>query len=190
MQVQGFSETAVSPLLRRWGVIVGIGVILAAIGILLLFNLSDAVKTLAILIGIGLLLTGIDEITQADRHEVRWPSYVLGALWLATAVAAIAWPDITLWALAAVVGIGLIAEGLAEIIFGVMYRRELPMWGVWLLDGGCSVVVGILALAWPRATVVVLAILLGLRVLFRGIATIAFGLSLRTIHRTTQNVNS
>jgi uncharacterized membrane protein HdeD (DUF308 family) len=190
MQVQGFSQTFVTPLLRRWGVVVALGVVMAAIGLLLLFNLFDAVKTLAVLVALGLAVAGVDEIVEADRHRVRWPSYVLGLIWLATAVVAIAWPGVTLWALAAMVGLGFIAGGLAEIAFVVSYRRALPMWGVWLLDGACSVLVGILALAWPRATILALAILLGLRVLFRGISTIMFGLSLRRIYRTTQAVHS
>ena len=190
MQVQGFSQTYVTPLLRRWWIVVVLGVVMAAIGLLLLFNLFDAVKTLAVLVALGLAVAGVDEIAQADRHRVRWPSYVLGAIWLITAVVAISWPGVTLWALAAMVGIGLIAGGLAEIVFGVSYRRELPMWGVWLLDGACSVLLGILALAWPDATILALTILLGLRVLFRGIATIMFGLSLRTIYRTSQAIHS
>ncbi|WP_117001000.1 HdeD family acid-resistance protein [Desertimonas flava] len=190
MQVQGFSQTFVTPLLRRWGVVVALGVVMAAIGLLLLVNLFDAVKTLAVLVALGLAVAGVDEFVEADRHRVRWPSYVLGLIWLATAVVAIAWPGVTLWALAAMVGLGFIAGGLAEIAFVVSYRRALPMWGVWLLDGACSVLVGILALAWPRATILALAILLGLRVLFRGISTIMFGLSLRRIYRTTQAVHS
>lgn len=190
MQVQGFSQTYVTPLLRRWGLVVGLGVVMAIIGVVLLMRLSDAARTLALLVALGLVVAGVDEIAQADRHRVRWPSYVLGAIWVITAVWAVAWPGITLWVLAVMVGIGLISGGLAEIAFGVSYRRELPMWGVWILDGACSIVVGLLALAWPGATILALAILLGLRVLFRGIATIMFGLSLRTIYRTSQAIHS
>ena len=59
------------------------------------------------------------------------------------------------------------------------------MWGVWLVDGLLSVVVGIFALAWPEATILALAIILGLRVLLRGVATITFGLALRKLNLMT-----
>jgi uncharacterized membrane protein HdeD (DUF308 family) len=54
-------------------------------------------------------------------------------------------------------------------------------WG-WLLFGGAlSVVVGLLALAWPDATILVLGVLLGVRMLFFGIAEIMFALALRDV---------
>lgn len=180
---QGFSQTSVTPLLRRWGVVVAAGVVLAVVGVLLLANISDAARVLAILVAIGLFLQAVDEVAQAERYDRRWPSYVLAAVWVITGVVALVWPGITLWVLAAMVGIGLIVGGLAEFALVYQYRRELPSWGLYLLDGAVSVVIGVCALAWPRATVVVLAILFGIRILFRGLATIMFGLNLRRLHK-------
>jgi uncharacterized membrane protein HdeD (DUF308 family) len=42
-------------------------------------------------------------------------------------------------------------------------------------------VVGLLALAWPDATILVLGVLLGVRMLFFGIAEIMFALALRDV---------
>lgn len=184
--MQGFMQTAVTPLLRKWPIVVGVGVAIAAVGVLLLVDLAAAAKSLAILVAIGLFITGIDEIVQAERHRVRWPSWVLGAAWIITGVVALAWPGITLWALAAVVGVGLVIGGVAEFVFAVAYRRELPMWGLWMVDAVLSVLVGSMALSWPGVTVLALAILLGVRVLLRGISTITFGWSLRQLARTAE----
>jgi uncharacterized membrane protein HdeD (DUF308 family) len=183
--ITGFSETWVSPLLRRWWVVVGLGLLLTIIGILLLANPFDAVTTLAILVAVGLLFASADELAQAERHDVRWPSYVLAAIWFVTGLLSLMWPDVTLWALAIVVGVGCIAGGLAEVVFVARFRRELPRWGVWLLDGLLSIVIGVMALVWPAATVLVLAIILGIRILLRGLATIMFGLGLRRVGRMT-----
>jgi uncharacterized membrane protein HdeD (DUF308 family) len=185
MQVVGFSETWITPLLRRWWLVVALGVAIGVVGVLLLFNPFAAVGTLVVLVAIGLTFAAVDELSQAERHEVRWPSYVLAAIWMITAIAALLWPDVTLWALAVIVGIGLIVGGVTEVMFAFRYRRELPRWGLWWLDGLLSVVVGGFALVWPEATVVVLAILLGIRLFLRGCATVAFGLSLRDLHRMT-----
>ena len=183
--IRGFSETWVSPLLRRWWMVVGLGLAMVVIGALLLLNPFDAVRTLVVLVALALVIASVDELAQAERHEARWPSYVLAVLWLVTAIWALVWPDVTLWALAATVGIGLIIVGMAAIVFATHYRRALPMWSVWLLDGVLSVVIGVAALVWPDATVVALAILLGIRVLLRGVATITFGLALRRLSLMT-----
>jgi uncharacterized membrane protein HdeD (DUF308 family) len=183
--IQGFTQTWVTPLLRRWWMVVGLGVLMIAIGVLLLLNPFDAVRTLAVLVAFGLVVASADELAQAERHEVRWPSYALAVIWFVTAIWAVMWPGVTLWALAATVGTGLILGGLAEVLFAARYRRALPMWGVWWLDGAFSVVVGIAALVWPEATILALAILLGLRVLLRGAATVAFGLGLRRLNLMT-----
>lgn len=189
MEIQTFSMTPVTPLLRRWWLVVLLGVAAAVVGVLLLVNLSAAVTTLAILVAVGLIVVAVDELAEAERHTVRWPSYVLGTIWLVTAVIALVWPDITLWVLAAMVGIGLIAGGLAELLFVARYRRSLPRWGLHLADGVASVALGVMALAWPKATIMVLAILLGLRILLRGLMMIVFGLGLRSLHRTTQQAH-
>jgi uncharacterized membrane protein HdeD (DUF308 family) len=185
MQIVGFSETWVTPLLRRWWLVVAIGVAIAAVGVVLVLSPFGTVKALVVVIAVGLALAAADELAQAERHEVRWPSYALATIWILTAVAALVWPDVTLWALAVVVGIGMIAGGVAEVLFAFRYRRELPRWGLWWLDGLLSIVVGVLALVWPEATVVVLAVLFGIRLLGRGCATISFGLGLRDLNQMT-----
>ena len=183
--IQGFAQTWVTPLLRRWWMVVALGALMVVIGVLLLVNPFDAVRTLAVLVAFGLVVAAVDEMAQAERHMAKWPSYALAAVWFVTAVWALLWPDVTLWALAATVGIGLIIGGAAEILFVARFRRELPMWGVWLLDVALSVIVGVAALAWPEATLLSLAVLLGIRVLLRGTATIAFGLALRRLNLMT-----
>jgi uncharacterized membrane protein HdeD (DUF308 family) len=185
MQIVGFSETWVTPLLRRWWLVVVIGVAITAVGVVLVLSPFGTVKALAVVIAVGLALTAADELAQAERHEVRWPSYALATIWILAAVAALVWPDVTLWALAVVVGVGIVAGGVAEVLFAFRYRRELPRWGLWWLDGLISIAIGVLALIWPEATVVVLAVLFGIRLLGRGFATVSFGLGLRDLNQMT-----
>lgn len=186
--MQPFASTPVTPLLKRWPLVVGLGVAMVIVGVLLVANPFEAARTLALLVAVGLLLSGVDELAQAERHSIAWPARVLGAIWIVTAVVAAAWPGVTLLAVAVIVAIGLILGGLSQVAFAVAYRRQLPMWGIWILDGAASVLLGIVAWAWPGATIVVLGVVLGLWVVLRGLATVTFGLSLRVIHRTTQRV--
>jgi uncharacterized membrane protein HdeD (DUF308 family) len=180
-----FSETGVTPLIRKWWLILLLGLALIVIGVLLLVNTNAAAFTLALLIGFGLFLAGIDSLVEAQRHRVRWPSYVMAAIWIAVGVIAIAWPDVTLWALAVTVGIGLLVAGVTEAWLAVMMHRTLPSWGLWAIAGVLSAVAGVLCILWPDATVLVLAVLLGLWVIFRGVVTVLFALALHHIRNVT-----
>ncbi len=181
--IHGFTDTFVTPLIRRWRWILAVGVVLVVLGVLLLANLVDTAFTLAVLVGISLLVEGFDELMQAERHEVRWPSYVLGLVWTLTGVIALAWPGITLWSLALVTGISFVVGDLALVVFAGRFRRRLPRWNWWVVAGLLSVVAGIFCLAWPDVTILALAILLGLRVLMRGITTTMFALGLRQLEQ-------
>ncbi len=155
---------AVAGMARQWWLVLALGIALAVVGVFLLFNLVSAAFTLALLVALGFLLEGVSQVAQADRHVMRWPAYVLGAVLIITGIIALTWPGITLWALAVVTGLGIIVFGLVQVAAAVALRRAAPAWGVWLAVGIISVAVGVLCIAWPGATVAVLAILLGLRV--------------------------
>jgi uncharacterized membrane protein HdeD (DUF308 family) len=187
--VVGFMDTGVAPLIRKWWLVLVLGIALVVIGVLLLVNTDAAAFTLALLVALGLFLAGIDSIVEAQRHRVRWPSYLMAALWIVVGAVALMWPDVTLWALALTVGIGFFAGGIAEAWFALRMHQALPGWGWWLLAGVLSVVAGVLCIIWPDATVLVLAILLGLWVIVRGVVTILFALALHSIrHVTSPNV--
>jgi uncharacterized membrane protein HdeD (DUF308 family) len=187
--IVGFMETGVTPLIRKWWLILLLGVALIVIGVLLLVNTDAAQFTLALLIAFALFLAGIDSIVEAQRHRVRWPSYLMAAIWIVVGVIALAWPDVTLWALAVTVGVGFIVGGVTEAWSAISLHRALPSWGLWMIAGVLSAVAGVLCILWPDATVLVLAVLLGLWVVIRGIVTTLFALALRQIrHVTSPNV--
>lgn len=180
----GFTDTFVTPLIRKWWLIMLLGLAMIVIGVLLLVNIADAAFTLAILVAFGLFVAGVDELIEAPRHAVRWPSYVLAVIWILTGVVALVWPGVTLWALAVTVGVGLILGGIAQAVFAARMHRALPGWGLWLIAGGLSVAAGVVCLIWPGATVLALAVLLGLWVVMRGVVTTMFALGLRRLRGT------
>ena len=131
--------------------------------------------TLALLAALGLALTGASELISAGRYRSVL-GIVAGVRAGRGGVLAAVWPGITLWVLAVIAGVGLIVSGVARIMGAVSLRLE--GWG-WLLFGGViSVVVGILALFWPDATILALGILLGIRMLMFGVAEVMFALAL------------
>lgn len=163
----------------KWWAFLALGVVSVIVGFLLVLDLFAAVATLALLVALGLVVSGIGELMTAGRYRSVL-GIVAGVVLVVGGVLAAVWPDITLWALAVVVGINLIVSGVARIMGAVQLRVE--GWG-WLLFGGIlSLVIGVLALVWPDATILVLGILLGLRILLFGIAEIMFGLALHDVH--------
>lgn len=160
-----------------WYVIGGLAVIV--VGVLLLANLFDTARVLAFLVAFALAFQGVDELVNAPRYRPRWPGYVLGVLLLVTALWAVAWPDITLWALAVVTGVGFIVTGIIELFVVFRYHHQLPYRWLFVLLAAVSIVVGVIAIVWPAATIVVLAVLLGVRVIVEGMSLFLFGLGLR-----------
>jgi uncharacterized membrane protein HdeD (DUF308 family) len=162
----------------RWWLFLVLGIAAVALGLLLVFDLFTAVRTVAFLVAFGLMVTGLGELVSAGRYRSTL-GIVAGSVLLLAGVLAALWPDITLWVLAVVTGIALIVSGAARIVGALALRVE--GWG-WLLVGGIlSEIVGVLAIAWPDVTVLALGLLLGIRMLLFGVSEIAFALALHDV---------
>jgi uncharacterized membrane protein HdeD (DUF308 family) len=165
---------------RRWWIFVLLGAIGAVVGAFLVIDVFTAVRTLAVLAGLGLLVTGLDDLLGMDRFVPRWMGLLSGAFFVVAGILAISWPGVTLWAIAVVVGIGLFAGGVVRTV-GALADRSYQAWWLVLIGGLLSVAAGLFTLVWPGATILVLGVLLGLRMLMFGITEIVFGLALRRL---------
>jgi len=162
----------------RWWLFLLLGGAAALLGVLLILDLFTAVRTLALLVALGLIVTGAGELVSAGRYRSTLGIVAAVVLILAGILAAL-WPGITLWVLAVVTGIGLIISGAVRIVGGLELRVE--GWG-WLVVGGVlSVVIGFAAIAWPDVTILALGLLLGIRMLLFGVSEMAFGFALHDL---------
>jgi uncharacterized membrane protein HdeD (DUF308 family) len=139
------------------------------VGIFLLFNPYAAVRTLALLLGLSLVISGILEIALGWESGKRASSLVLGAILVVGGLLAAFWPEVTVWTLAVLAGVSLLVHGVGRIAVAFMARSEVPGWGWLALAGALNVVFGVVALVWPAATVVVLSLILGFQVLIFGV---------------------
>lgn len=162
----------------RWWMFMALGVAAVAMGVILLVSPSVAVGTLALLIAVGLIFTGLGELAGSGRYRSLWTT-VAGVSLIAAGVLTVAWPGITLWVLAVITGAGLVLSGALRLAAAWADRPD--GWGWLAVGGGLSAFVGLLAVAWPDVTVLVLALLLGLRMVVFGAAEVAFALALRDI---------
>lgn len=164
-----------------WWLFLALGALSVAVGVVLLLDVAEAVWALALFVAFGLIVEGLGELLAAGRYRTTL-GMVAGAVLIVGGILAVAWPDITLWALAVVTGIGLILSGIPRVLGA--FAQPRPDGWQWLAAGGAlSIVAGVFALIWPGATVLVLAIVLGIRLVMFGAAEIAFALALRDVHR-------
>jgi uncharacterized membrane protein HdeD (DUF308 family) len=151
---------------------VGVGVLgVAAIllGCFLLLNPYDAARTLAWLVGLALLVGGCLDIAAGWGSDGRGTSALPGVLLVVGGLVALFWPGATLWTLAVVTGLSLLAHGVVRIAVAFAARGDTRRWGWLALAGALNIVVGVIALAWPEATVAVLSVILGFQVLAFGV---------------------
>jgi uncharacterized membrane protein HdeD (DUF308 family) len=162
---------------RHTGTRVAVGLLGGAalvVGVVLLFNPVAAARTLALLLGLALVIGGLLEMAVGWDARRRWVSVVLGAVLVIGGVLAAVWPGITLFSLALITGLSLILHGAARIGLALLARHEIPGWGWLVLAGGVNVVIGALAIAWPQATVLVLSLILGAQIAAFGVLLLVF----------------
>jgi uncharacterized membrane protein HdeD (DUF308 family) len=150
-----------------------LGLAALVIGVVLLFNPVAAAHTLALLIGLAFVIGGLLELAVGWGSAHRWRAILLGAVLVIGGVLAAAWPGPTLFTVALITGLSLIVHGALRVGVAVAARSEIPGWGWLVLAGAVNVIVGVLAIAWPQATVFVLSVVLGLQIAVFGLALLA-----------------
>jgi uncharacterized membrane protein HdeD (DUF308 family) len=165
----------------------GIAVLGAAavvLGLVLTFNVVAATRTVGLVVGLALVATGCLEIAVGWGSGQRARGVVLGGVLIAGGLLAAFWPGVTVWALAVLTGVSLLLHGIGRVAVAVADRATTPGWGWLALAGALNIVVGILALSWPEATVRVLCVLLGAEVVVFGLLLLIWafvGSSARTL---------
>jgi uncharacterized membrane protein HdeD (DUF308 family) len=144
------------------------GVAALVVGGVLLVNPYAAVRTLALLLGLALVISGFMEIALGWDSGRRGSSLVLGAILVVGGALAAFWPGVTVWTLAVLTGASLIVHGVGRIALAFVSRAEFAGWGWLALAGAINIIVGIVALTWPAATVVVLSLILAIQILVFG----------------------
>jgi uncharacterized membrane protein HdeD (DUF308 family) len=152
-------------------VVIGLlGLAALVIGVVLLFNPVAAARTLALLLALSFVIGGLLEMAVGwDSQQGRWVSFILGGILVLGGVLVLAWPGITLAAIALVTGLSLILHGAARVGLAVVHRHDVPGWGWFVLAGAVNVLIGVVAIAWPEATIWVLSLILGLQIALFGV---------------------
>lgn len=126
-----------------------------------------------------------DHISTSDRGTGSNPlrhwyiPLIIGLLFVAVGIGVFFTPLASYLALAIVFGLAFLMAGVMEISYAVSNRRSLQNWG-WTLAGGIlDLVIGLLLLAHPGITMIILPFFVGFGILFRSIMAIAWSVDLK-----------
>ena len=174
-------KTAIQSLRPRWGLIVALGALIAGMGVAALVLVVSATIASVYTIAIFMILAGAAEIATGLSAKT-WGRFLLwifaGLAYIVVAAFALAQPLVAAAFFTLILGAGMIATGAVRIFLGM--HLGAPVRGPVLLAGGLTTLVGVLIVAgWPENSFVILGVLLGLDLLFWGVAWIVFGLQLR-----------
>jgi uncharacterized membrane protein HdeD (DUF308 family) len=171
---------------RLWLLPVVFGAAGVVLGLLVLMWPGHTVKALTFLFGIYLLITGIYRFIAAVQLKgvdavARVVALVLAVLSVGFGLLCLVRPFNAAASLALVVGAFWLASG-ALSAFGAWQRaRHAPGRSPGLAGGAVAMIVGLLILAFPGASLVVLAWVLGLWLIFFGASAVATGLTARKL---------
>lgn len=162
-----------------WWAVLALGLVCVVLGAWLLAEPFGSLSVLHWLIVAALIVSGFAELVSAPAAPRPALSRLVGIWWIAVGIVATAWPGITILALATAVGVALVAGGVVEVVatfIGNGGERFVPA-----VSGLTNVIVGALALTWPAATVLVLAVVFGLRTIIFGVGQFAVAFTMRRV---------
>lgn len=141
----------------------------AVLGASIVVRPTAALDVLALLLGGGMVLTGILDL--AERVTVDGPRrrLVLPAVWIGVGVFVLVWPGLTVRAVAVIAGGLLLAAGASGVVAAVRRGRHPLERVADAAFGATGLIFGFLALVWPDITLLFIAVGFGGWLLVRGI---------------------
>ncbi|WP_316818260.1 HdeD family acid-resistance protein [Pedobacter nyackensis] len=116
---------------------------------------------------------------RESAAQYWWLMFCAGILFLGLGVWILASPVSSYLSLSLLFAFGMIFSGLFELVFAIGNRKRLHGWG-WTMTGGLiDVVLGSYLLNYPLLTMVVMPVIIGLWMLFRGFMAIGNSIELR-----------
>ena len=174
------------PVVRRlWKSVLSLGVLTLIVGAAVLVWPGQSVVTAGILFAVYLLASGIAQVIAAFTVNSPAASRVLlfisGALSVVLGVFAFRDFDDggAVWLLALWIGVGFIFQGVTETVLAISFK-ELPERGWYIFVGVLTMIAGVVMLAWPISSIVVLSIIAGVWLVVIGTTEIVWAANVRS----------
>ncbi len=173
------SEEAVDVAQLWWPLVLLLGLVSSVAGVILILRPSNSLATLAVIVGIFLLIDGVIELVSAiGRDENRALSAIVGLLGIVIGIALIRHPFHGVAAVGLLIGIWLVAAGVIRLVRAVAVGVHPVMRA---LIAGLEIVVGIVIISDPHVGYTALAVIAGIWLIVNGIGTMALAAALGTL---------
>ena len=121
-------------------------------------------------------------ISQSIATIKNWWLFLLsGIVLIAGAIYVFYAPEESYVSLAWLFSILVFVNGFSNVIFSISNRKQLPGWGWYLTGGIFEILTGVILIAYPGITMVLLPVFVGFWLLFRGINIIGTSLDLKNL---------
>lgn len=170
---------------RLWKSVLSLGVLTVILGAAVLVWPGQSIVVAGILFVVYLLASGVAQVIGAFTVNSPAASRVLlfisGALSIALGVFALRDYDdgATVWLLALWIGVGFVFQGVSETALAISFK-ELPERGWYIFVGVLTMIAGVVMLAWPISSIVVLSIIAGVWLVVIGTTEMVWALNVRS----------
>jgi len=176
-----------------WKSMLGLGLVTLTLGVVVLVWPGKSVVVAGALFGVYLLASGIAQAIAAFTVHISGGSRVLLFISgvLSVALGVFAFHDFNrgaaVWVLAIWIGVGFLFQGVAATVLAINHK-ELPERGWHIFMGVLSVLAGMVVVAWPISSIVVLAIVAGAWLVVIGTAQIVWAVKARKAGAKVEHV--
>lgn len=154
-------DTVATTMEKLWGWYLAGGIFSVLFGFIVISFQVVSVLALAYFASAYLIAAGIFQVAGSSRMaRHRWMFIVMGVLWVGAGVVGFAWPGITLFVIAILIGWSFLLFGIADIVHA-LHSHQMPHWWVHLIRGIASLVIAFVALSTPAVALLTLVTLLG-----------------------------
>src|SRR5262249_43100672 len=172
-------------LAANWWVVLLRGIIFVLFGILALVNPGITAGSIALWLGIVVMVDGVLALVEAavggTGDESRWLVALEGVIGVVLGLLILRNPGAVLLGVALLFAGWMIFAGVLKVALAIHLRKEITG-EFWLgLAGVCSVVAGLIVAASPGLGLLTLLILIGIFALIYGVLQISLGLRLRAL---------
>jgi uncharacterized membrane protein HdeD (DUF308 family) len=171
------TRDAAEQLARNWTYLLFNGLVLIVAGVLI-WSIDWSVRSLSTFIGALFIFEGLWIMLTAGI-AFRAGNFVTGLLSVAAGIVIIAWPSPSLIVLGIFLGSWLIVVGTISVSGALAARRLMPDWWLLLILGVSEVVLGVLALADPGATLAALITVGGIWAIVIGAMRVVLAFQIR-----------
>jgi uncharacterized membrane protein HdeD (DUF308 family) len=183
--VERIQTAVVTSLREHWVLYLVEGIILLTLGLAAIMLPPIATIAIEIVVGWVFLISGLVGLISSIRMRSApgfWWSLLSALLGIVAGIILLGWPVSGVLSLTFVVIAFFLIEGAASVMYALEHRREGSVrWG-WLLTSGVvdMFLAGIVFIGLPGTAAWIIGLLVGINMVFGGVALIAMALHART----------